>query len=67
MAKYILTEDQLESLLQKKLELEALPHGGVDNWDWYGDSLHEHPDWNNDTCEFNTEEYFKKYPKLEEK
>jgi len=66
MTKYILMEEQLESLLQKNLELEALQNGGVDNWDWYGDSLHEHPDWNKNTCKFNTEEYFKKYPKLKE-
>ena len=65
--KYVLTEKQLEVLLQAKMELEALNAGGVDNWDWYSESLHEHPDWNNDTCEFNTEERFKEYQKLEEK
>lgn len=39
--KYILTEEQLERLLTAALRLTALESGGVDNWDWYGESIRD--------------------------
>lgn len=32
-------ESRLAELLRKEWELRALETGGVDNWEWYGDSL----------------------------
>lgn len=32
-------ESRLAELLRKEWKLWALEAGGVDNWDWYGDSL----------------------------
>lgn len=36
---YIITEEELRSLLKSQAELLALECGGVDNWSWYGESL----------------------------
>ena len=38
--KYIIEEDDLRGLLYSYYKLEALEYGGVDNWEWYSDSLH---------------------------
>lgn len=40
--KYILTEEELLSLLVSKITLIALENGGVDNWEWFGDSIYEY-------------------------
>ena len=32
------------SLLRKEAKLQALDDGGVDNWDWYGESLSDYRD-----------------------
>lgn len=36
---YVLTQQELLSLLTDCLKLTALDKGGVDNWEWYGDSI----------------------------
>lgn len=35
-------KDELRSLLDAANRYWALEHGGVDNWTWYGDSIHEY-------------------------
>lgn len=42
MTKYIITEERLKELLEAEASLLALECGGVDNWDWYSDSLEDH-------------------------
>ena len=48
---FLITETRLRELLEAEARLEALECGGVDNWDWYGDSLcdwlKEFKSWNN--------------------
>lgn len=39
MRKFIITEERLKNLLVSELELLALHSGGVDNWEWYSESL----------------------------
>lgn len=39
MTKRIIEEDELLDLLNSRNILTALEQGGVDNWEWYGDSL----------------------------
>ena len=36
---YELTRDELKVYLEGYHKNKALEYGGVDNWDWYGDSL----------------------------
>lgn len=33
---------EYDSLRRDACLLQALEHGGVDNWDWYGDALTEY-------------------------
>lgn len=66
MTKYILTEDELKNLIKDSLTLEALENGGVDNWDWYCDSIHEHSDYDEESGEFNVDSYLEKYTKVED-
>ena len=42
MKKYIISENKLRQLLIDEIKLEALEHGGVDNWEWYGDSIQDY-------------------------
>lgn len=37
--KYIIDEKELHELLYSYYKLEALEYGGVDNWEWYNDSI----------------------------
>lgn len=40
MARYrLVKEDELLHLLEQNFRLIALENGGVDNWEWYGESL----------------------------
>ena len=39
--KYIVSENDLIKLLEVEAVLNALEAGGVDNWDWYGESINE--------------------------
>lgn len=41
LAKY---EDDIIDLLAAREELRALNFGGVDNWEWYGESIHNYLD-----------------------
>ena len=34
-----ISKERLAKLLRKEQELKLLENGGVDNWEWYGDSL----------------------------
>lgn len=61
---YVLSETQLKLLLRYKAELNALECGGVDNWDWYGESIHESEDWDSERDEWNVEKYLKEYKEL---
>ena len=47
MKQYILTETQLVSLLADYHKLSALENSGVDNWDWYSQSLRDYLDIDN--------------------
>ncbi len=37
-----ITKLEYEDLLDAEAKLSALEAGGVDNWEWYGDSLQEY-------------------------
>lgn len=37
---YIISESELRDLLTNTYKLIALESGGVDNWEWYGESIH---------------------------
>ena len=39
-----ITFPRLAELLKAELELQALHDGGVDNWDWYDDSMPDEAD-----------------------
>lgn len=40
--KTIITQEQLNHLEDRDAKLEALEAGGVDNWEWYGESLKDY-------------------------
>ena len=54
MKRYIIKESELLELLEARLRLAALENGGVDNWEWYGDSL---CDYLRNYCEWNNMRY----------
>ena len=60
---FIVPEKELIKLLSGYNKFLALENGGVDNWQWYGESLHEHEDWNEEECEFDVSKYLEKYKK----
>ena len=37
-----ITEKEYEILIDSQMKLQALENGGVDNWEWYSDSLEEY-------------------------
>lgn len=37
--KILVEREKLISLISDSLKLQALENGGVDNWEWYGESL----------------------------
>ena len=41
MRYYKISEDALKDMLQDSIKLSYLESGGVDNWDWYCDSINE--------------------------
>lgn len=55
MTKRIIEEEELLQLLRDSEMLGALQSGGVDNWEWYGDSLEN-------LEELNEEKVLEKYP-----
>ena len=44
MKYYRIDEHDLRDLLNRAMTCEALDHGGVDNWPWYGDAIYEYID-----------------------
>lgn len=43
--KYIIDEEDLRELLYSHYKLAALEYGGVDNWEWYGESQEDYLDF----------------------
>ena len=41
----IIPKNRLASLLRDSDKLSRLEHGGVDNWDWYDESLNNDPSY----------------------
>lgn len=39
---YIISENLLKELLDSYITLIALETGGVDNWEWYGESIKDY-------------------------
>lgn len=39
--KYQITENKLIKLIHDSMKLSALENGGIDNWMWYDDSIHD--------------------------
>lgn len=39
---YKISEGDLKYFIRCRAKLEALEAGGVDNWSWYGDSIHDY-------------------------
>ena len=39
---YKISETDLRDLIYNYLKFAALESGGVDNWDWYGEALHDY-------------------------
>lgn len=50
MKYYLIEESRLKQLLESEARLDALEWGGVDNWEWYGESLSQYLD---EYCEWN--------------
>lgn len=42
MSEVKISKARLEELLDRDAQLRALEHGGVDNWEWYDESLTEY-------------------------
>lgn len=59
--KYILTKRELEQLLVAKAELEALEQGGVDNWEWYEESIDNAENYDRDLGGFDVSKQLEKY------
>lgn len=50
MKYYLIEESRLKELLKSEARLDALEWGGVDNWEWYGESLSQYLD---EYCQWN--------------
>lgn len=50
MKYYLIEESRLKELLEIEARLAALEYGGVDNWEWYGESLSQYLD---EYCQWN--------------
>ena len=48
---YKVSESELRELIHDSLMLCALQNGGVDNWEWYGASIHDFLEANGAQCE----------------
>ena len=45
---YTITRAHMLNFLAAEMKLEALERGGVDNWEYYGDAIHDYQrDWLN--------------------
>ncbi len=60
------SDERLRRLLQAEAELKALKNGGVDNWEWYSESRHDSPDWDDEECDFDVEDKLANYELVEE-
>lgn len=58
MKEYRISREELLELLEARNRLAALESGGVDNWSWYSDSLH---DYLKEDYENNREVYVKEF------
>lgn len=58
--KYQISEKELRTLLSAYHILAALEYGGVDNWEWYGESLNGYLNGDEDFDDIVNEE-IKKY------
>ena len=38
----VISKKEYEILIDSQMKLQALENGGVDNWEWYSDSLEEY-------------------------
>lgn len=47
MKQYIISETRLRDLIRAEEEICALNSGGVDNWEWYCDSIQDYLRENN--------------------
>lgn len=45
MQAIIIPKNEFANLLRYSDKLRRLEYGGVDNWDWYGESLNEDPSY----------------------
>lgn len=41
MKEYIVPKEHLLSLIKDSITLTALENGGVDNWEWYSESIND--------------------------
>lgn len=57
MKYYKISEEDLIDLLEASYLLDALTAGGVDNWEWYSDSIHEHLDMVRKETNWNYEDF----------
>ena len=53
---YLVSRSDLLEMIEAQMRLAALESGGVDNWEWYGESLR---DFLREDFEENKEEYIK--------
>lgn len=55
-----ISKDEYVELLRESIILTALESGGVDNWDWYGASIH---DFVKDSVQYYMDKYEEKFLK----
>ena len=54
---YKVEENELKNLVEDALILRALQWGGVDNWEWYGESIQDFIDtWELEKIDFEPDE-----------
>ena len=58
MKYYKISEDLLRQFIRQDHRLIALESGGVDNWSWYSESLHEYGEILADTYNLNFDGFF---------
>lgn len=65
MKMYVLSKAELLSLLEDQAKLEALECGGVDNWEWYGESIEESEYYDEKECEIVVDELLNNYQTID--
>lgn len=61
---YAVYQSELIELLHDSMKLAALENGGVDNWEWYGASIHEFEENNGELYELAKKE-LENYPEVD--